>query len=429
MEGSWTLPQLQREVPLEEASRAMLLALLDREGRIAYVNPACRELLGYEPEEMVGHVGDELVPEALQEDVGKAFLRALRGETHLGQSTLVRRKDETHAHLRIDAAPVVGADDEVEYVAISIHELGEASPVARRIDHAPGGPPELIGRIPAVVYAAEPGREGRWLYVSPQIEGMLGYTPEEWKANPGLWAERVHPDDRARVIEEEANETPRRAPDGSEYRMLTRDGRVIWVRDEAVLRRTPDGRLQYDGLLIDITERKQHEAQLQFLAESDALTGVRNRARFLVELEAELKRIRRSREPASVLMVDVNDLKQVNDTLGHRIGDELLRAVGHALVGRLRDSDTVARLGGDEFAALLRGAGAAEALAVAGELNLIIQAHARELAPNVKGAGVSIGVAEIRRRFRKADDVLSEADKAMYVAKRAGGGAHAAEPD
>jgi diguanylate cyclase (GGDEF)-like protein/PAS domain S-box-containing protein len=427
VEGGRTLPEVQTEVPLEEATRGILLALLDREGQIAFVNPACRQLFGYEPDEIVGRVSGELVPEPLRDDAIGAFQNALKGESHLGPPTLVRRKDGTHTHLRLDSTPIVDADGAVEYVAISMHELGEASPVARRrVGDEQGAEPELIGRIPAVVYAAEPGAEGRWLYVSPQIEGMLGYTPEEWQAQPGLWAERVHPDDRARVIEEEANDEPRRAPDGTEYRMLTRDGRIIWVRDEAVLRRTADGRRQYDGLLTDITERKQHEAKLQFLAESDSLTGVRNRFRFVVELEAEIKRVRRFRQPASVLMVDVNDLKQVNDTLGHGVGDELLRIVGDTLVRRLRDSDTVARLGGDEFAALLRGAGTEETLTVAKELAATIQARARELAPDVEGAGVSIGVAELRRRFRTADDVLAQADKAMYVAKRGQTGAEAA---
>jgi PAS domain S-box-containing protein len=130
---------------------------------------------------------------------------------------------------------------------------------------------ELVERQPAVVYVAEPGPEGRWTYVSPQIERLLGFTPEEWTEDAGMWERQVHPGDRepvvsgeealARVVEgvREGAELPVLA---TEYRMLAKDGREVWVRDEAFFA-WDDDRMTMRGLLLDITDRMRAEIALR----------------------------------------------------------------------------------------------------------------------------------------------------------------------
>jgi len=129
----------------------------------------------------------------------------------------------------------------------------------------------LVERLPAIVYSCELGERGRWRYVSPQIEGILGYTPEEWMADPGLWAERLHPDDRERALEQE---TRKAAGDGGfppiDYRMITRDGEIVWILDEAVLEPDGGGTPVWHGVLYDITERKQAEGELRRAAAQQA---------------------------------------------------------------------------------------------------------------------------------------------------------------
>lgn len=133
---------------------------------------------------------------------------------------------------------------------------------------------ELLERQPAVVYVAEPGPEGRWTYVSPQIERLLGFTPEEWVADPNRWGRQVHPNDRERVFagEESLARAVQGAREGAElpvlvteYRMLTRDGRTIWVRDEAFfVDGGGNGRVpMLRGLLLDVTERRAAEDGLR----------------------------------------------------------------------------------------------------------------------------------------------------------------------
>ncbi len=129
----------------------------------------------------------------------------------------------------------------------------------------------LIERLPAIVYSCELGERGRWRYVSPQIEEILGYSPEEWMADPGLWAERLHPDDRERALEQETRKV---VADGGappvDYRMITREGAVVWILDEAVLEPDQEGVQVWHGVLYDITERKIAEQELQRAAAQQA---------------------------------------------------------------------------------------------------------------------------------------------------------------
>jgi len=129
----------------------------------------------------------------------------------------------------------------------------------------------LVERLPAIVYAAELGEGGRWRYVSPQIEEILGYTPEEWLADPDLWASLLHPEDRERALAQETRKTlGDRNPPPVDYRMLTRDGGTVWILDEAVLEPDESGAPIWHGVLYDITERKSAEQELRRAAAQQA---------------------------------------------------------------------------------------------------------------------------------------------------------------
>jgi diguanylate cyclase (GGDEF)-like protein/PAS domain S-box-containing protein len=129
----------------------------------------------------------------------------------------------------------------------------------------------LVERLPAIIYAAEMGEHGRWRYVSPQVEEILGYTPEEWIDDPGLWANLLHPDDRERALEQETRKSlGERNPPPVDYRMITRDGDTVWILDEAVLEPDDAGVPVWHGVLYDITERKIAEQELQRAAAQQA---------------------------------------------------------------------------------------------------------------------------------------------------------------
>ena len=130
----------------------------------------------------------------------------------------------------------------------------------------------LLERVPAIIYVADIGDAGRWRYVSPQIQQILGFSAEEWCAYPDLWASRLHPADRERVLaaEHATSIAESSAPILSEYRFLHRDGSVVWIRDDALLVRDGDGCLRWHGVLCDVTEHKQADAELEHRAAQQA---------------------------------------------------------------------------------------------------------------------------------------------------------------
>ncbi len=135
----------------------------------------------------------------------------------------------------------------------------------------PGGDPAradypgLLAQVPAILYIADTGANGRWHYVSPQIEAILGFSPEEWCAQPRRWAEQLHPNDVERVIAEEIEVSGDEHEENStaEYRLCHRDGRVVWIRDDAQLVIAGDGSRRWHGVLSDISDRKHAEAELE----------------------------------------------------------------------------------------------------------------------------------------------------------------------
>ncbi len=279
-----------------------------------------------------------------------------------------------------------------------------------------------VEHVPAVVFRAEFGAGGQWLYVSPQIETLLGFTPEEWLADPNWWIQCVHPDDRDACLSEEeaALLTVADKRVTTEYRMITRDGRTIWVIDDATIVRDAHGvPLYWSGMLYDITDRKLLEQQLEQQAFSDSLTGLANRALFLDRVEHALARGLRDQEPVTVMFLDLDDFKNVNDSLGHEAGDELLITVGARLRSCLRPDDTIARLGGDEFAVLLESTSTEGAMALAMRVLEVVgepyRAEGRALV-----VLASIGIETGSGSTHSASELLRNADVAMYVAK--GGG-------
>ena len=207
-----------------------------------------------------------------------------------------------------------------------------------------------------------------------------------------------------------------------EKRCYHKTGAVVWIAMSTSLVLDPEGSPSHFVVQIqDISERKRLEQELQRLADYDELTGLPNRRRFDAELARGQAQAERRGEPVAVIVLDLDNLKAVNDAYGHRVGDELLREVGKLLDARVRASDTCARIGGDEFAVLTYDGDHAGATVLAGALIdglrdiRIPVGNGVEITP-VASFGISFlrsGIAEI--------DVVAAADDAMYQAKRAGG--------
>src|SRR4051794_6065886 len=353
--------------------------------------------------DMFGQSKDEMLARTLDHDL---------------QATQARRADGSLIDIEVSVQPLSGEDGTH---LVLIRDITERLRRERAIVQAEQRYRTLVERLPVVTYVAEPGENGRWIYVSPQIERMFGYSAQEWIDDPTLWARLVHPDDQERVFAAEARLVKGERLPATEYRMYTRAGDLIWVDDDAVLRAEPEDGVWYlDGLFADITERKVAEARLQHLADHDALTGLLNRRRFIEDLTLELALIRRSQRDSSVVVVDVDNFKDVNDSLGHHAGDQLIRSVATLLAAQLREADTIARLGGDEFAILLRGTTGAPALVVAERLIEAVREHRFAVADDPVRATASGGIATVELGQSAAEECLAAADLAMYESKQTG---------
>lgn len=247
--------------------------------------------------------------------------------------------------------------------------------------------------------------DGRFTRVNPSWTKLLGWTEQELLETPFI--DFVHPDD--------ANGTLARMtmlgnddPDGAVFanRCRAKDGTFHWLQWNL----RSDGRYVYASAR-DITEQKQLERQLRALATEDPLTGVANRRGWEARLAVELPRARRTGKPLSVVLVDFDDLKQLNDSRGHAAGDEVLAISAEAWVRSVRTGDLIARLGGDEFAVLLPDCGHADATEIVDRMR----------ASTPAGHTFSAGVAEWDG-LESATSLIRRADHALYRGKTRGRG-------
>ncbi|HEX3616274.1 MAG TPA: EAL domain-containing protein [Solirubrobacteraceae bacterium] len=266
---------------------------------------------------------------------------------------------------------------------------------------------------------AEPGYAGEILECNDAYCQITGFEREQLLGRS--MKSFIHEDDwgtREWLIEELY---AGRQPVG-EMRYLRTDGSHVWCMVVPSLTFGPSGERLYVVQVIDITERHELERQLRHQAEHDALTDLLSRRRFMELLEEEIVHVSDTGSPASLLMLDLDNFKYVNDVLGHMTGDALLGLVATAISAALRDTDTLARIGGDEFAVLLPGTVIEGALLVADKIVAAIAEHGSIVTELGRGeVTASVGVTSWDSDVPvDAARLLSEADIAMYDAKEAG---------
>jgi len=255
---------------------------------------------------------------------------------------------------------------------------------------------------------------------SPRFKDILGYRDDELAFVSGIqeWKDRIHPEDKAATLDKLAEYLGGRGEFyASEHRLRQKSGAYLWVLVRGKVQRDLTGKAaRMAGSLTDITERKAQEAAIQYQAMHDALTGLPNRALFYDRLDLAMRVADRQQKPLSILMMDLDRFKEINDTLGHHIGDEVLYEVARRLEKVLRSSDTISRFGGDEFVVLLPSTSVHQALDVItkirGALDLDVAVD-----PHVLNIEASIGLATYPVDGNDAHTLIKRADVAMYSAK------------
>ena len=257
---------------------------------------------------------------------------------------------------------------------------------------------------------------------NPALATMLAYTSEELYGRSML--DLVHPDNRQAAIEAFAELLEERRMMRHETRLMRADGGVVPVQvTSSWVDGTPAGDPPHVVVIVeDITDRKALEAALVHRSLHDPLTGLPNRILFSDRLHHALERGRRERTPTSLLGIDLDGFKQINDQYGHPVGDEVLVALAERLTSVLRASDTAARVGGDEFSIVCENSGRADAESLATRLRDRMSEPLRLTSGLALPLTVSIGIgtAEGDENPERAFEALvREADDAMYVDKAA----------
>jgi diguanylate cyclase (GGDEF)-like protein/PAS domain S-box-containing protein len=418
---------------VEQLPVASYVEQLDEESPMMYVSPQIADLVGYTAEEWVAD--PTFFARAVHPEDRERALAGFRSMHESGEAfdceyRLVARDGRVvWVH---DAAVIVrdqaGQPTRRIGVAWDITERRQAEERLRETEQRFR---TLVEQLPLASYVEQLDGESA-TYVSPQIADLVGYTAEEWVADPTFFARVLHPEDRERVLAGFRSMHESGEAFGCEYRLVARDGRVVWVHDAAAIVRDQAGQpLFAQGYMIDISERKEAEQALQasrqrlheqmeemeHQALHDGLTDLPNRTLFRDRVEQLLRQGRRDGSGFAVMLLDLDRFKEVNDTLGHQSGDLLLREVAVRLRRALRTNDTVARLGGDEFGVLAPGlsaASAARALAEKLRHELGQPAVVGGLTIEVEA---SVGIAIFPEHGDDVETLLRHADISMYVSK------------
>jgi diguanylate cyclase (GGDEF)-like protein/PAS domain S-box-containing protein len=266
---------------------------------------------------------------------------------------------------------------------------------------------------------------GRVRYLNAAGRRLLGIEGDEDLASRtvgDLLPERLH----ALVERDVVRAATREGVWRGESVIVSKDGQEIPISQVVIAHRRPDGSVEFFSTVArDISEQKRFEAQLLHAANHDPLTGLANRRRFEEDLERELARLRTAGGQAALLFLDLDDFKAVNDSLGHRAGDEALASVAGLLSGQLPPPSVVARVGGDEFGILLPDTSPSEARAIARRLLDALRQHAVFVEGHVVRTTASVGMAVLPDHGESAGEALAHADLALFEAKERGRNAFA----
>ena len=437
--------QRQRALLLVERRTAELRSVLNAATQVAIIatnlrgvistfNVGAQKMLGYSGDQVLGqftlgdlHLGTELLAhgEQLSQRYGREvptaeamLVEAMEEGTHPAREwTLVRRDGSSLVVNMLVTAVRDERQQWVGYLAICV-DITEGKRAHQALAARDQLLEKLSAQVPGGIYQYQLNSDGSSFFTYAN-SGMwrIYELPHDLKQQ-GVEAvlDRIHPMDMQRIKKSICYSAEHLTPWREEYRVeLPRQGQR-WLQGEAMPERLPDGGVLWHGFISDISDLKRVEDELRALSVTDVLTGVYNRRYFQERLKAELSRVHRHGGELSVIMLDIDHFKRINDQFGHAMGDHVLQGLCQRINQRLRQDDVFCRLGGEEFMVLCPNATGENAHALALELWQVLRGEP------IEGVGVvtaSFGVASWRP-VEGGDSLLLRADSGVYAAKQAG---------
>jgi diguanylate cyclase (GGDEF)-like protein/PAS domain S-box-containing protein len=417
----------------------MSIYRIDLNGKLTFINKTLQENLGLPLEKIIGKTAYDFYSEELAQ-------KYRHDDQEVIQTGVVLNLVEENI------SPLTGSKSIVEVIKIPIRDadghvfgiqgifwdITQRKQAEEALVDSEARYRRLVENSPDVIYQFSRRLGG--IYYSPRVEQVLGYSLPELYKDPFLWNKSIHEDDRE-LINEKIHDFDLGKPFDIEYRIRDAGGNWRWIRDRSIGRIVRGDDVVIEGLASDVTARKhaeweiklankQLQAQLEEIqllqatlreqAIRDSLTGLYNR-RYLDETtEREISHAERENYPISVMMIDIDRFKVLNDTHGHPAGDKVLKALSSLLQEGIRQSDIACRYGGEEFIVLMPEVEKMDAERRANELREKFNSLRVDYAGQVLISSISIGVASYPDHGRKMDEIIKAADMALYEAKQRG---------
>ncbi|MFG6665781.1 EAL domain-containing protein [Halomonas sp. HNIBRBA4712] len=393
-----------------------LIFVFDEQGRIRYVHAIDNTRLLQPPEALVGRHFFDVLPQTLADTFSEVFSRVkqLRRVERYEYPLLLEGKLN---HFHATVSPLTDVEGQFSGVLAVVRDITEDKTLQAEL------------RIAAAAFQTHLGilitdRRGYILKSNDTFKRITGYSDEEMVGKtPRMFSSGQHGAAFYRELWQRVNETGHW--EGEIWNKRS-NGELFpqWITISAT--HDDDGELShYVATISDISERKAAEQEIHQLAFYDPLTGLSNRRLFMDRLENALKEINRHQRYGAVMLFDIDNFKEINDTLGYHAGDQLLRGVSRRLARMLRDTDTLARLGGDEFAVLVEGVDSSLSQThhlvrgIAEKLMATLSEPIR-LNEHLVTVTASVGATMMSNDQQHMDDYLQQADMALSQAKTGG---------
>jgi len=411
----------QRELILESIHEG--IHGIDLEGNITFENRAAAIKLGRSAHELLGmpahatmhHTRRDGTPYPIEACPIQATV--LDGVARVVEEEVFWRKDGSSFDVSYTSTPMRDEQDRIVGAVVTFRDVGERVRSEAALRAARDKLVGIMQSIDDVVWSLTfPAMDV--IYMSPATERIYGRPAQDFLDNRNLWLDVIDPEDRPHVT---GNLDQLLAIDAFTftYRIRRANGEVRWLENRAATARDTAGNIvRIDGVASDITERKRHEAQIEYLANYDALTGLPNRNLFSDRIQQVVARSVRTPERAATMVVDVDRFKFFNDSYGSSHGDLLLQAVAKRLREFVKQGDTLARLSRDEFVLLLTNLTSVDEAAMAA--TRVLDAFNRPIVVEERELFVTVSVG-ISLFPEDGDAMLRKADAAMHRAKEQGG--------
>lgn len=418
---------------LNAATQVAIIAT-DLRGVIQTFNAGAEQMLGYTSTEVVGHMTLENLHLPRELLARSAELSARYGKPiptcqamlveggeeggHEAREWTLLRSDGSHLTVNMLATPVL--DEQglwVGHLAICI-DITERKRVHEALAARDLLLKKLSAHVPGGIYQFKMEFDGRFsvIYASDGIREIYELEPDVMLLNAEAIFTRIHPQDSTRVRASIRASADTLSPWREEYRVQLPLRGLRWVRGEATPEELPGGGVLWHGYVSDISDLKRVEEELRALSITDSLTGIHNRRYFQERLTTEMARVERGGGELSVIMLDIDHFKRINDQHGHAVGDRVLQIVCERIGHRLRRTDVFCRLGGEEFMVLCPDINGEHAHVLALQLWQGLRSSPIE---GVGTVTASFGIASWRVG-EGADALLLRADSGVYAAKQAG---------